>query len=213
MKKILSCILTVLLGLCCLAACNGGGESSSSSTGTESGNTNNLHITQNEVTLSVGESVQLEATIDMENVYIFWSVRDENVASVSDDGVITGVAEGETICYASFGGEKAMCLVKVLGESAKPLLSATTPYTDGITLFVGDTFDPLITVKLGDAVFNDAQIEYAVAEAEADVVGVEDGVIVARGSGNATVSVKVTYEEQTVSLSLAVSVLELGAVA
>ena len=204
MKRILSCILTVLLGVCCFTACKGDDESSSSSTSTESSTSYNLHITQNEVTLAVGESVQLEATIDIENVYVFWSIRDESVATVSDEGVITGVSAGETICYASFGSEKSMCLVKVLEETAKPLLSVTTPYTDGITLFVGDTFDPLLAVKLGDAVLTDAQIEYVVTGAG---VSVKDGMLVAESVANATVAVKVVYGEQTAELSLSVTVI------
>lgn len=204
MKRIISCILTVLLGVCCFTACKGNDESSFSSTSVESSDTYNLHIAQNEVALVVGESVQLEATIDIENVYIFWSVRDENIATVSDEGVVTGVEAGETICYASFGNEKAMCLVKVLEETVQPLLSVTTPYTDEITLFVGDTFDPLITVKLGDSVFKDAQIEYFVTGAG---VSVKDGMLVADSTGNATVTVKVSSEGQTASLSLTVRVI------
>lgn len=206
MKRILTCVLTVLLGLCCFTACNNsGGESSASS---ESKATNNIQIVQNEVTLMVGESVQLEATIDLENVYIFWSIRDENIATVSDNGLLTGVAEGETICYASFSGEKSMCLVKVVGATAQPLLSATTPYIDGITLFVGDTFNPLVTVKVGDLICEDAQIEYIIADTEKGIFGVEDGSIVAYGIGSATLTIKATYGEQKVELTIPVSVLD-----
>lgn len=208
MKRIVYCILTVLLGLGCLTACNKGGENSSSSEQTSTKETNNLHITTNEVTLSVGESVQLEATVDMENVFIFWSVRDENIATVTTGGLLTAVAEGETICYATFAGETSMCLVKVLGETAKPLLSVNSQYADGIKLLVGDSFDPSIVVKLGDSIVNDAAIEYSVSDAS--VAGVEDGEIIAKGVGDATVSVKVTYGEETVSLSLPVSVVTLA---
>ena len=199
MKRLVCLIVTMLLGLCCFAACGKGEDEKNSAV-------YNLHITQNEITLSVGETVQLEATSDVENVYIFWSVRDTDIATISSDGLLTGVAEGETICYASFGGEKAMCLVKVLGEEAKPLLSVVTPYTDGITLFVGDTFNPLLSVKLGDDACADAKVSYEVSAA--DVVSVENGEIVALGVGEATVSVKVSYEDQTASLTLNVSVVE-----
>lgn len=203
MKRIVCLIVTILLGLCCFSACTKG-------EGDKEKVAYNLHITQNEITLSVGETVQLEATSDVENAYIFWSVRDADIAMISSEGLLTGVTEGETICYASFGGEKAMCLVKVLGESAKPLLSVTTPYTDGITIFVGDTFNPLISVKLGDDVCDEAKIEYTVAENESAIVVVENGEIVALGEGDATVSVKVTYDEEVVSLDLRVSVLKLA---
>ena len=203
MKKILYLILTLLLGLCCLTACADDEVSSSSSSSEkqDASNTTTIHITQNDVTLTVGESIQLGATADIEGVYIFWSVRDESIATITDDGLITGVSEGQTICYASYDGQTAMCLVKVVAETAQPLLSVSTPYTDGLSLYVGDSFDPLITVKLGDSVFDGATIEYVVAEK--GVVDVVDGKITASGTGSATVSVKVTYGEQTASLSLA----------
>ena len=208
MKRIVYCILTILLGICCLTACAGGDNPANSSEQTstsETKKTNNLHITTNEVILSVGESMQLEATVDIENAYIFWSVRDENIATVSSTGVITGVSEGETICYASFAGESAMCLVKVLPEVAKPLLSVSTPYQDGITLFEGDHFDPLLSVKLGDDVISDATLQFEVSNTA--VVEVFDGVLVACGVGEATVTVKATYGAQEASVSFTVSVV------
>ncbi len=165
-----------------------------------------VQFVENEITISVGESAQAKVITSKENVYIFWSIRDENIATVTDKGVITGLAEGQTICYAAFGGETAICLVKVTAEETTPMLSVSTPYQEGITICVEDTFDPLLTVRLGDTVLEDAQIEYSVSAP--DIVTVSDGVIVACGVGNATVSVEVTYEGQTTSLSLAVQVFE-----
>lgn len=208
MKRIAYCILTVLLGMCCLTACNSGDKSSVSSEQTstsETQKTNNLHITTNEVILSVGESAQLEATVDIENAYIFWSVRDENIATISSAGMITGVSEGETICYAFFAGETAMCLVKVLPEGSKPLLSITTPYQDGITLFEGNQFNPLLSIKLGDDVCSFATLQYEVSNTA--VVEVINGILVAGAVGEATVTVKATYGTQEASVSFTVCVV------
>jgi hypothetical protein len=208
MKRIVYCILTVLLGICCLTACKDGEESSSSieqTSTSETKKTNNLHITTNEVVLSVGGSAQLAATVDVENAYIFWSVRDENIATISSSGVITGVSEGETICYATFAGESAMCLVKVLPEVSQPLLSVSTPYQDGITLLVGDQFSPLLSVKLGDDVLSDATLQYEVSNTAA--VEVVEGVLVARAVGETTVTAKATYGTQEASVSFTVEVL------
>ena len=212
MKRLLYCIVTILLGLCCFTACKGDDESSSSQSSQSEQTSQNdsgsagVEITQSGVEVSVGESVQLETIVENENIFLFWSVRDENIATVSDEGLVTGVAEGQTICYVSYGSETAMCLVKVLPEKAKPLLSAYSPYQEeGIKIFVGDAFNPAITVKLGDSVFEDAQIEYVVTGSS---VRVEDGILIADGVGNATVAVKVTYGEQMVQLSLSVAVIE-----
>lgn len=208
MKKIVCCILTVLLGLSCLIACQDSAESSSSSEQTSSSEikqTNNLHITTNEVILSVGESTQLVATSDIENAYIFWSVRDENIATISNEGVVTGISEGETICYAFFAGETAMCLVRVLPEVAKPMLSISTPYQEGITLLEGSQFNPLLSVKLGDDAFNDATLQYEVSDTA--VVEVVDGVLVAHTVGEVTVTVTAIYGTQEASVSFTVGVV------
>jgi hypothetical protein len=208
MKRIVYYILTVLLGLSCLVACQGGDAPSTSSEQTSSSETketNNLHITTNEVILSVGEFTQLVATLDIENAYIFWSVRDENIATISSTGVVTGVSEGETICYASFAGESAMCLVKVLPEVAQPMLSVSTPYQDGITIFEGSQFNLLLSVKLGDNVLSDATLQYEVSDT--DVVEVVDGILVARAVGEATVTIKAIYGTQEASVSLVVGVV------
>lgn len=207
MRKILYCILTLILSCTCFAAC--AKQETSQSTGqTSSSNANSIEFVENEITITAGESLQLEVVTSKQNVYVFWETRDENIATVTDEGLITGVAEGQTICYASFGGVKAICLVKVLAPTAAPMLSVTTPYAEGVTLSVGDTFDPLLSVKMGDDVVDGAEIEYSVAEA--GVVGVENGKIVALGVGNATVSVSVLYGEESASLSIPVSVVALS---
>ena len=213
MKRILYCILTVVMGVACFTACKGEDESSSSvvesTQSTESVATGDeIQITPNEVVLSVGETVQLTATTEKGNVYLFWSVRDEGVATVSDEGVVTGVAEGQTICYASYGKESAMCLVKVLAEKAKPILSIDTPYTnyaEGVKLFVGDSFDLNITVKLGDDVCGEAQVTYAVADAA--IAEEEGGQLVALAVGETMVTVTATYDGQTATLTLPISVV------
>ena len=208
MRKLLYCILTLILCCTCFAACAEQEASQSAQQQTSSANANSIEFVENEVTITAGKSLQLEVVTSKQNVYVFWETRDENIATVTDEGLITGVAAGQTICYASFGGVKAICLVKVLAATAAPMLSITTPYTEGVTLSVGDTFDPLLSVKMGDDVVDDAEIEYSVAEA--GVVGVENGKIVALGVGNATVSVSVVYGEESASLSIPVSVVALS---
>ena len=211
MRKIIYCIVTILLGICCFTACKGEDESSSlQSSHSEQSSQNDsssagIEITQSGVEVSVGESVQLETIVENENIFLFWSVRDENIATVSDEGLVTGVAEGQTICYVSYGNETAMCLIKVLPEKAKPLLSVYSPYQeDGIKIFVGDVFDPSITVKLGDSICNSAQIEYVITGSG---ISMQEGMLVADSVGDATVTVKVTYGEQTAELSLSVTVI------
>ena len=201
MKRILYCLLAALLCLFCFSAC-GEEENPDQSSATE----NTIEFVQNQITLSVGESVQAEVTTSKKNVFVFWSIRDEDIASVSDDGVITALAEGQTICYAEFGGVKAICQINVLPKSAQPLLSVTVPYPNELTLYTGGTLALKPSVKLGDDTVEGAQISYVLTGV--DVVKVEDGVITALCVGTATIAIQASYNNQTASLLLTVTVVD-----
>ena len=209
MRKILYCILAMLMGLFCFSACSDDAEeSSSSASSSESTVTqeNSIEFVQNEITISIGETAQAEVITSKNNVYVFWSIRDENIATVSDTGVITGVSEGQTICYAKFAGVEAMCLIKVSAEKTDPVLSIYTPYTDGVTLYAGDNFDLSLKVRLGDDLLENAQITYTVDNSA--VVTAANGALNACGVGSATVQITAEYEGQTASLTVTVTVVQ-----
>ena len=203
MKRLL-CVIIALMCLPCFFSCGKGKEDSSSSS---EGKNATIAFVQNEVTISVGESVQVEVETTKKNVFIFWSIRDENLATVSDDGVITALAEGQTICYAEFAGERVMCLVKIVSPQAKPLLSISVPYEgESVTLYVGDSLAINAIVRLGDSVVTDAQVEYEITQT--DIVQVEGNEVVGEKVGEATVLIRATYENQVASLTLTVKVVE-----
>lgn len=203
MKRIIYLILAALSCVLCFVGCKGDGETSSSSSEAKK---SNIEFAQNEITLSVGDSVQAEVITSKKNVYVFWSIRDENIATISDDGVITGITEGQTICYASFSGETVMCLVKVTAVSAKPMLSISLPYPQEITLYVGDTLDLRAVVKLGDAVLESVEVTYTTSSAS--VATMDGGKVTACGVGVATITLSATYEGQPASVSVTVNVVE-----
>ena len=206
MKKLLSVLIAALLSVCCFTACFGGEAQESSSTGGAGKQENTIEFVESEITLQVGESAELEVVTSKPNVYVFWSVRDSQVATISDSGVVTAVAAGQTICYAEFGGKSAMCLVKVVEKGAEPVLSVSVPYAgNSVTLYKGDTLAMATTVKLGDTVVEDAQVEYAVAS---EIAVVKDGVLSAATVGETTVTVTVEYDGQTASTTIAVTIVE-----
>lgn len=204
MKKILYCFFVTLLCMFCFVSCREAEPESSSSASEVK--ESSIAFVQNEIVLSVGESVQAEIEISKKNVFVFWSVSDEKLATVSDDGVITALAVGQTICYAEFAGDTAMCLVKIVAKQAEPLLSVSVPYDDEINLYVGDSIALKATVKLGDSALEDVQIEYEIDVA--DIVRIEDGRLSGVGTGSATVLIRATYQGQTASTSLTVNVIE-----
>ena len=204
MKRIICCFLLMLTCIFCFSAC-GANSGSQNTNGANQGNT--IEFVQNEITLCVGDSAKAEVVTSQSNVFVFFSIRDTQLATVSDDGVIVALAEGQTICYAEFGGQTAMCLVKITAKNATPMLSVSVPYAENqVTLYNGDTLDLKVSVKLGDAVVDGAQMEYVVANPA--VASVENGVLNGLQVGTTTVTVNVAYEGATASLTLSVSVVE-----
>ncbi len=73
-------------------------------------------LDKNEVSVDENKTVTLNATISPDNSTIRtvnWSSSDEDVATVDENGVITGVKAGTATITASAGGESATCEVTV----------------------------------------------------------------------------------------------------
>ena len=206
MKRFLYCFFAMLLCAFCFSACKQDKPVDSSST-SEVQESSAITFVQNEITIAIGKSVQAEIETSKKNVFVFWSIRDENLATVSNDGVITALAEGETICYAEFAGERAMCLVKIVAPQAEPLLSISLPYAEEfVTLYVGDSLSINVDVKLGDSVVNNAQVEYEIAQT--DIAYIEGDKVVGEKAGTTTILIHATYENQNATAILTVNVVE-----
>ena len=91
-------------------------------------------MSQTEATLSVGETLQLDATIrwsdgkggTYNNAYT-WTSSNSGVASVSRSGLVSAVKEGTTTITASFDGAKCTCSVTV--SAAKTISLSSTSLT------------------------------------------------------------------------------------
>ena len=206
MRKLLCCILAVVMlafGGCSLGG--NGGEQSNSSTSKEQ-SVNTIEFVQTELTMEIGESVQAEVKTSRPNVPVFWKIRDAEIASVSNKGVITALAAGETVCYAEFGGETAMCLVKVQEKRAIPELSVATPYYNNqVSVYANATLDLNAVVKFGDELVTDATVEYSVADAQ--VASVENGILTGLSVGNTKITMTATYNSQTATAIVSVQVI------
>jgi hypothetical protein len=84
-----------------------------------------VELNETEVTLIVGESIELTATVLPENATnknIIWASSDEEVASVSPDGTVTALSEGTATITVTTedGGFTAQCEVTVEPEIKIP---------------------------------------------------------------------------------------------
>ena len=84
-------------------------------------------LDQTEVTIKAGKTVTLVATINpsyADDQTLTWSSSNAAIASVDENGVVTGVAEGKaTITVKTVNGKEARCEVTVLpkGSSGEDL--------------------------------------------------------------------------------------------
>lgn len=75
-----------------------------------------LKLSSNSLTLPKGETAKLEAGVmpaNATNYVVRWYVGDNTIATVSDDGEITALTEGETTIIAKCGIATATCLLNV----------------------------------------------------------------------------------------------------
>ena len=71
--------------------------------------------------LTIGENETLTATVEPENTTyktIVWSSSDEDIAIVSEEGVVTAVSFGTTTITATYEGKSAICTVTVIYDPA-----------------------------------------------------------------------------------------------
>ena len=88
-----------------------------------------VELDEEEISVEVGETATLVATVspeDATDAVVTWTSSDETVATVSDEGVVTGVAPGEVTITVTTqdGGFTAECAVTV------PEVPVTRPYKE-----------------------------------------------------------------------------------
>ena len=93
--------------------------------------------------LNIGQTLQLDATVLPEEVSdktILWTTSNENVALVSEEGLVMAVSDGEAIITASCGEITADCLIIVLEDAgveslmANPDLKISVYSVDGVLI-------------------------------------------------------------------------------
>ena len=134
--------------------------------------------------LPVGSQQTLKATVTPEefSASVVWSSDNEEVAVVSKEGVVTGVAPGEAVITAKVGVSSATC--KVVVTAVKPTsIALNMPELD---LEVAGTYQLEYTVGPEFATADDVQWE----SSDNAVAIVENGLVTAVSVGEAVITVK-----------------------
>jgi hypothetical protein len=133
---------------------------------------------------------------------VIWVSSDPAVASVSDKGLITGVAAGEATVTASFGG-KSIAIPIVITEVSAPAVVELEVTPASLSLTAGKTQSLAVTAKYSDlsSALKTLEAKYATGNPSVAAVS-EAGVVTAVGTGTA----KITVSYGGVSKEIQVSV-------
>lgn len=162
-----------------------------------------LTLNCNEADVHLHQTLQLNATILPSDAHqqVEWSSSNNNVATVSESGLVTPVALGNAIIYAATvdgSNKKALCVITVLPAVAVGVQMNQT----AAAMKVGQTFQLNATVSPADA-----SQEVAWASSNTSVATVnENGLVTALNIGDATITAT-TKDGTNLSASCAVSVV------
>ncbi len=127
-----------------------------------------ITLDQTDLTIEMGKTATLTATVSPEsatNKTVTWTSSDESVATVDENGVVTGVAPGTATITAAAGEFSASCTVTVFKEYVRKLNAGHNVNSD-ISVSTGADFLPIVAVNptiYGYSVFDgDTRITNAV---------------------------------------------------
>lgn len=146
----------------------------------------------------IGQTLSLEAKVEPAEIDapVTWTSTNEDIATVSDDGVVTGVATGTVIVMAEAGGVTGTAMISVVGT---PVESVTLNETS-IEIDEGETHTLSATVLPASAdnksiTWSSSDERIATVSGTGAVYGKRPGeaVITAR-AGNCTAECRVTVQ-------------------
>lgn len=163
-----------------------------------------VSINQATAEMLVGEKKQLSATItpaDATDQSIKWSSSKKSVATVSDQGMVTAIAEGQTTIKAQAGGKTSVCVVTV----RKEIIAVTSITLDknSLSLVKGESETLTATVNPSGATHTNVSW----SSSDSNVASVDSkGKVKAVASGNATITAQVDGITATCTVTVTVPV-------
>lgn len=137
------------------------------------------------LSLQPGESASLNGTVQPDNATIHsvsWKSSNDNVATVSQEGNVTAVSEGNCVITVTVDGVKAECDVTVAIVRI-PVTSVSINQTSA-DLLVGETLQLTATVIPDNA--TDKTVTWTTSNA--DVASVDNGLVTAMTAGDAIIT-------------------------
>lgn len=165
-------------------------------------------IDQPAAEMLVGETIQLTATVLPANATdktVTWSSSKPSVATVSDNGTVTAIAEGVSTITASAGSQYAVCKITV-EKSVVPVDGISLSQTS-VRIYVGDSLRLEATIEPENAsdksvTWSSTDLTIAAVSSDGTVLGVSKGAaVISAGAGGRSAFCTVIVEEATVPVS------------
>ena len=169
-----------------------------------------VSLNKHDLTLNVGGTAKLEATIEpanATNTALSWSSTAPAVATVDNNGTVTAVSEGQAIVtVVTLAGGKSDASVVKVSKSFIPVTGVRLDKKE-LKLTTGGGYSLTATVEPSDA--TDASVSWS--SSNSDVASVDaDGHVSALSEGTATISVKTTDGGFTASCEVTVPAVPEG---
>lgn len=149
-----------------------------------------LVLNESKITIPEDSTFQLEVVENSLSNLVFWYSKDEDVATIDDDGLVTAIKEGSTIAYAQCGQTVAKCLVVVTPYEAKEELSISLP-KDSYALNTGDIFDLPVTVKYGK---EEVAVSFTYTYENEGIVSIYNNQVIGMAKGETAVIITASYQ-------------------
>lgn len=144
-----------------------------------------ITLDKSDATINVGESFTLNANVlpdNADNKIIVWNSDDADIASVNNEGEVTGIKAGTTkiIAITQANDLKAECLITVL----QPVTGITLDRNDISFVEIGESVQLTANVLPEDA----SNKNVVWTSSDANVATVNNGVVVCMGYGSAVIT-------------------------
>ncbi|MBO4340872.1 MAG: leucine-rich repeat protein [Bacteroidales bacterium] len=164
-----------------------------------------VSLSQATAEMYIGETTQLKATVLPSNASdktVTWASSKQSVATVSDNGLVTAVAEGTSTITASAGGKSATCSIQV----SKKVVEVSSVELDktAVELVEGEIITLVATVKPDDA--TDKTVSWNSTDTAVASV-VENGKVTAIKEGKATITAKAGGKQASCLITVAKRVI------
>jgi len=152
--------------------------------------TDKVIISQTEANIPQWCTLALSATTNPEGSNLVWSTTNSNIATVSDNGIVTGVSQGECDIFATLESNPAVyasCHVNV----SYPEVSISLNHTE-LEMKYGQDTTLVLTIYPENTTLTPTW-----ASSNASVATVEDGVVTAVGEGECDITATVLDKTAT----------------